>query len=393
MKYLLFLLLLPTLTIAEEKKSGLSAENIHDLTVMLTPAETKKQQVAMTLSKEWHTGLNKFLAETEDPYLLSLALFRMVNDDSMSQGIRTLKGQDKKPSNLPAEQIAKMVNDLVGNAKQLRPETITLLDGICFYPSVLPYCDKSMMINSRLKHDRLNLNSYLQPLTLSIQEKDQEKITKLLNLMEKAAYSDMHLYLLPSFQHAIKNYATATPMPQEVVDNELAFYQKLKSPSEEAKASRKKHMREELMYLIEATTVMSFSTPSFRALVNFCQENKQFQSQCIQIADIMIEKSRDEISTMIGYNIKESVFNALNKPEAANKVKTQLNAYKEKRQCLLDYINQHRFDDVPKGIELDRIRNNPMHTEFENFIKQTEYLYAQRIDQTDIKNPSYCLAE
>lgn len=395
MKYLLLLLLLPTCCLAEEEKkqSGLSAENIHDLGIMLTPAETEKQQLAMRLSQQWHAGLNKFLAETEDPYLLALALFRMVNDDNHRQGMSVIKGQEKKPSNLPAEQIAKNINNLVESAAQLRPETITILSGICFYQSIIPYCDKALMINSRIKHDRHNLISYLKPLTLSIQENDKEKITRLLNLMTKAIFSDNHFYLLPSFQETIKRYATAHPMPQEVVDNELAFFQKLQSPSDAAKESRKNHMRTELLYLVEVSTQMSFPLPSFRHLMDFCKENTSFENQCLQIGDILIEKSRDEISTIIGYNIKTSVFEALNKKEALSTVQSQLKTYKEKRQCLLDYINEHRFNDVLKGIELNRIANDHSRTEFDNFIKQTEFLYAQRKAKSGVKDPAYCLKE
>ncbi|WP_154222023.1 hypothetical protein [Marinicella rhabdoformis] len=393
-KYLLLLLLIPTFGLAEgEKKSGLTPENIHDLGVMLSPAESQKQKMALKLSAQWHAGLNKFLAETEDPYLLALALFRIVNDDSHRQGMSVIKGQEKKPSNLPAEQIAKNINNLVENAAQLRPETITILAGICFYQSIVPHCDKPLMINSRIKHDRLNLISYIQPLALSIQENDQEKITKLLNLMTKTAYSDMHFYLLPSFQEAIKRYATANPMPQEVVDNELAFYKKMQSPSDEAKASRKKHMRTELLYLVEVSTLMSFPVPGFRVLMDYCKKDSSLHNQCLKVADILIEKSRDDISTIVGYQIKKSVLEVTNKKDAATTVQSQLETYKEKRQCLLDYINEHRFNDVLKGIEQDRIRNNPMHTEFENFIKQTEYLYEKRIDQADIKDPAYCLTE
>lgn len=389
----ILLLLLTFQVIAEEMKGqGLSEENIHDLGLMLKTKPSPAQQQAIQLNQQWQGELNRSLTESKNPYLLSLALHRMVSADRVSQGLNLIR-ESEHESRLPAEIIAQSINTLVEQAPELRPETMALLESVCFYKHILEFCDKPLIINKRIQHDPQNLISYFKPLSLSIQEQDKEKITKIFKHMSQAAFSDAYQYLLPSFRAHIEQFAANTPMPQSAVDNELAFYMNLKSPTQEAKASRQKHMREEMLYLIEVSAKLSMAIPNYRTLLTACENQPEHHDACLKVAETMINNSRDDISTVIGHKLKIQVLEDRSDTQAAQQAQASFDEYQSIRQCLLDYISERRFEDVLKGIEMDRIGNDPSRKEIDNFIKQTQYIYHQRKDSESIKDPAYCLAD
>jgi len=282
-KYLLLILILICHNLCWAETDNSSDDSSRMSTELLTTAEADFNR--------WFNQLNEHLLDANDNYQKVMGLTAIINGTISENN----QGIDATDTNKLLSNLSLLMNKII-QQDDLSDSTMELLVSWCFKPQIKSFCDLNSLLDKQLKQSPNNLNVYLVPLNIALEQQDQPLVNQIIALMALAKNSYHSHFISPEFNHIIDQYIAQNPIPETYV---AAF------KDDKALLSGLPHkLHDQIDSLIAAyfpTAIkMSYvylnTTPEFKPLYEVCQSTKDLLPQCLQITQTLINHSNTLIA-------------------------------------------------------------------------------------------------
>ena len=154
---------------------------------------------------------------------------------------------------------------------------------------------------------------------------------------------------------------------------------------------------EDIMILIMVTGLkMAEPIPAFRNLIEACKNNIGYEKSCLEISELLINKSKTIISAMVGYEIKIEIMkqHENTKENELKQVKKARADYKANFECLAKIMNHGSTYTPLTGVKFSKIAE-PIEREFGEVasfeaLAQLNYDYYSNLGDENIDSPEIC---
>jgi len=257
--------------------------------VQAEPTETQKQLIV--LRQQWNNDLNSYLINHQDPNIAMFGLYRAA--------LRNKQVVD----------IAETLNQLLEN-ETLSTQGLLLAADICGRDDMVDLCDVQTTSKKLIQSEPLNLAVYLVGLNLAVEQMDDKKSKKLLKKMTQSQNNNIYFYSPEKLESIVENYIILNAIDDKLKQSELNQLKQIKTISD----SESEQFQNNYQQYNITSTLMSFKFiqpfPNFRNLLDACKKDKNEESNCLKIADVMIGKGKSFITKTIGHSIKEEIYQA-----------------------------------------------------------------------------------
>jgi hypothetical protein len=270
---------------------------------------------------------------------------------------------------------------------ELSNMTLQLLLQLCFEDVLAEYCNQSTLLDKQLEQDSENINSYLMPLKIAIDQDDSPLIFRLLQLMSAAKHSQLNYFITPEFDAAIDSYIEANPIPASYI---TAFKDDEALLSGIDKKGLDQKIKNYFPTSIKQSYVFLKSLPEFRPLYELCKGKVDLLENCLKITQILINHSDSMVAKGMGYSMLMSIHEGYGKTELFETVKAKHDAYKAQIMCLSKASQSTNFMADFLDPEYQRISLLPTN-EFEKMQQMANFIYNKYKDvNPNLIDPKSC---
>lgn len=361
---------------------------------------TEQQKPARIESMKWTQGLWQEMLDSDDDYLQALALLEAHSHVGYAKFLATLDLPEtsEKSKQIVSEAkdrhraLLQTINEMVVSNRTLKAETLSIFSGLCGSEQD---CDLDLLFEKQAAVDGDNALIYLHPLTLAI--KNQEQIDALLEKMANAKTATNYMYISAQLVSFTLDYAERNPISDLVLEDtksSLQVFYKGSSLSDE-------QYRDIVIANTIIPSYLSLPIPSYRPLMNYCENNPQQSENCLKVFNLFINQDSDLLTQLVGYSGKIKILKAQSKEQQAAQLETKKEQIDELMQCLVKSIgstisngNPNFYDLV---LSLEYLKQRPIDNlnELEDLKQRAIYTYQQGTKQGlhDLIDPQSCFVE
>ncbi|TDR22416.1 hypothetical protein [Marinicella litoralis] len=334
---------------------------------------------------KWFNQLNEHLINSNNSAEKVMGLAAIINATLSENN----QGVDAMVTDKLLKNLSDIMNEII-NQDDLSETTLDMLASWCFRPKLKVYCDHDALLDKQLKGSPDNLNVYLMPLNIALEQQDQTLIMQIIGRMSEAKRSHHSHYITPEFSQMIDQYIAENPIPTSYVAAFKDDKALLSGLSLEKQGQADALINAYFPTSIKMSYVFLNTTPAFRPLYQVCQSNKATFVQCLQITQILINQSNSLIARGVGYATLMAMHESRGKADLLKTVGEKHEAYKAKVQCLSRTVQTVNFIENFLDPAYQKINLQPI-DELERKQQLAEYVYNKYKDKhADLKDPKDC---
>jgi len=250
-------------------------------------------------------------------------------------------------------EVANSINEIL-LYETVSPKSLKNIKTICSGLEIKPHCRHDLIFEKQLELTPENAFIYIEKLHVAKQYFDYEEVSDILNEMANSKYMNAYYYPDPVFREKLESYVKDHPFPENKLKMEKLFSLRSSSLSDDDKQVISNNINEIMILTYVLSNRMSDSIPSFRTLIQVCENDPIHEKACLKIADILINKSKTILSTMIGHTIIIEILKQRNDPEKLKLAEANKENFKYKYECLSQIMNYGKSSFLINGFKFSR---------------------------------------
>lgn len=320
-KTLIFLLLLlPSLVLAidtcdDAGDSDEAESEVFDPNNFYYPNRTLSE------GEQWSIALNQFLMQQPD---INVAMTGLANlnmfyghrmDDTQ---IRPLLSAEKKLS---------LIKQLL-ESQSAQHSSLIKAQEICSKGDVADLCSHDVIQQKLEESDPDNLMVYLHPLQQAFNDQDDELAEAILERMSQTTHAKSLFQVSTAYADAVQLFMQNNPMPSNSDDQK--YFEELLLDSADLNIDELNHAS----LMMGERLGSSLFGPAYRPLSQACEVIPTVKDDCINVAQILIDKSDSIMNTMFGYSVLIKMHEVAGDEKALVMAQKQKKAFDDYWQCL-----------------------------------------------------------